>query len=223
MLNNIAFDLDGIVANFSKPFKLWAKNEYGIEFIEKPQFHWGTIPKITDKMFKRIIAEFIRTEGQRSDLIKINVFPDGYDLVRYVWEKSCDPIYFVTARDKSTAGATYDWITRKFPSLDFALSIVSSGGDKWRYLERYDCFIDDRRKTAIDIAGRGKIVFMPRTHYNQLDDVDGFIWLCTGRSRFPVYYDDGCWVPPFQKDGAIIILDSTAALLSGRFDHLIFK
>jgi hypothetical protein len=101
MIPNVAFDVDGILANFSQPFRYWVKEMYGIEMIGTGNFNWATSPEIPEKAFKKIIAEFFEFE---SDMITQLV--DGYHLVRYVYDKTASPITFVTARHISGAGET---------------------------------------------------------------------------------------------------------------------
>ena len=189
---NIALDLDGIVANFLEPFKIWLKQKYDIERLETGKYNISTSPEITNKMTKELIAEFIRCDNPR-----IPVLPEGKALVEYLWNKCPYPLYFITARDISTAGATHRWIKRNFPGIDFALSIVNSGSDKWRYLDNYDCFIDDRRKTALDLAERGKIVFIPSREYNNIST--------------------------HNMNGKIIRLSNSDDITTGLFDDIIFK
>jgi hypothetical protein len=213
---NIAFDLDGIVCNFSNPFIYWVREKYGLTMIPTTNFHWESDPPINQKTFNRVIAEFIEFE---SDLMP--VFPEGAELVEYVFNTTRKPITFVTARERRTAGSTHEWLWEMFPGLDFFLAVVPSGADKHRYLNRFDCFIDDRRKTCLDLASRGKVVFMPQRHYNILNvDHIGKDYIVTPPSIWKL--------PDWPLQGQsqthqIILLDSTDQLASGRFDNFLFK
>lgn len=164
MKPNIAFDIDGIVAKFAAPFQVWADQKYGFTFTEQDGFHWSSDQGIPDRAFMAIIAEFIR---ENSDLIR----PDlaGASLVNYVWNATKRPITFITARDYSTVGATDGWMRHWFPHIDFVCITVKSGKDKWRYLDDFGVFVEDRRRTAVDLAGIGKMVIMPARKYNRLD------------------------------------------------------
>lgn len=209
---NVAFDIDGIVANFEDPFREWAWEKYGLLFIETGRFHWGVNPKITEKMFTEIIAEFICYGKPEIPVL------DGALVVEYLWQKCPDPLFFLTARDISTAGDTHEWIAENFPKIDFMLSVVKSGTDKSRFLERYGAFIEDRRKTAIDLARMGKVVFMPIRDYNTL----------SGEYDRPVFTPDDWMQYNFRetarlKAGAIILLNKTSDLINGLFDFILFK
>jgi hypothetical protein len=219
MHSNIAFDLDGVIANFSSPFCYWVTQMYGVKMIPTHNFHWECHPEITDKMFERIIAEFIEFE---SDMIP--VLPEGAELVEYVWRNTLKPITFITARHPRTSGATHTWINQMFPHIDFFLAVVPSGSAKYRYLDRFDCFIDDRRKTCIDLASRGKVVFMPQRHYNPLQITYGSGPYGDYNATPPSIWRLPGWPEKGQSQThQIILLDSTDQVASGRFDKFIFK
>lgn len=200
MRPNIAFDIDGVVAKFADAFVPYAKKRYGLEFIPKDVFHWDVEPDITPLLFEKLIAWFIRDHSN-----KIKSYGGGSDLVDYVWQKTCKPITFITARHEMTVAASHSWIRAYFPSIDPIIITVDSGTDKMRYLNDFDCFIDDRRRTALQLVLRGKVVFMPKRKYNwpigTLLDCDNFKAI---------------------KDN-LILLENYDAILSGAFDHLIFK
>jgi len=209
---NIAFDIDGIVANFSDPFQVWASEKYGLAFAQTGKFHWQVMPEIPEKMFKEIIAEFISYGEPEITLL------DGALAVDYVWSKCHEPILFVTARDISTAGDTYEWIAEHFPCIDFMLSIASDSAAKYRLIGKYGAFIDDRRKTAVDLANSGKIVFMPMRSYNELGSM----------YQFPIFTPDYWGSTVFENTadlsrGAIILLEEASQLTSGEFDHIIYR
>lgn len=218
MIPNLAFDLDGIVANFSQPFIYWAKQRYGLKMIPTNKFHWSTEPAITDKMFTNIIAEFIAGEGKEL----IPPLRDGAALVDYMYSSALRPITFVTARHPSTAGATFGWIMKHFRNIDFRLSIVRSGTSKYRFLDDFDCFVDDRRKTAIDLASRGMVVFMPMREHNfigpEMIDHGKFqvsppqVW------RNPAWADLGR-----DHKHQIILLNDLEEMTTGRFDFMLFR
>ena len=104
-------------------------------------------------------------------------------------------------------------------STIFKTQLLISLSDKWRYLDNYDCFIDDRKKTAIDLAKRGKTVFMPKREYNNFipEDFDGSYSVVTRAE----------WVRSdnfkLLNDGRLILLSGTSELITGRFDDLIFR
>lgn len=214
---NIALDLDGCIANFSEPFIAWVAKKYGVTMIPTNQFHWAAYPYIKPQMFEEFIAEFIR-DGDP----EIQPKQDGALLINYLWEEDPRPILFVTARHPSTAGATHNWIRKFFPQIDFMVAIVNSGSSKWRFLDQYDCFVEDRRKTCLDLASRGKTVFMPMRKYNSIKPGDyGRYDVLTPdqwkafRPQYPTNYNyDG---------GRIYMLNSLSEITEGSFDRLIFK
>ena len=211
---NVAFDIDGIVANFETPFREWALEKYGLTFVETGHFHWEAEPFVTNKMFTEIIAEFISYGEPDIPIL------DGALVVDYLWRKCPDPILFITARHPSTAGDTHEWIKEQFPKIDFLLAVVGSGSDKHRYLNEYGAYIEDRRKTVIDLASRGKVVFMPMRSYNKVN-------LDWSEYSFPIFTPND-WMSHTFDDadlsrGAIILLRDTVQLTNGLFDHILFK
>jgi hypothetical protein len=220
---NVAFDIDGIVANFEEPFREWALEKYGLTFVETGHFHWEAEPFITNKMFTEIIAEFISYGEPEIPIL------DGSLVVDYLWRKCPSPILFVTARHPSTAGDTHEWIKQHFPKIDFFLAVVDSGSDKHRYLESHGAFIEDRRKTALELANRGKVVFMPMRSYNSIVDYRGSgKWTLTKIPNFPIFTPSDWKSYAFEatadfSKGAIILLRKTADMTNGLFDHILFK
>lgn len=196
MKPNIAFDIDGVVANFSGAFVPYAEQRYGIRFIPGPKFHWEVEPDITPFLFEKLIAWFIRDHSN-----KIKALEPGAELVDYVWNKTQKPITFVTARHEMTVSATHHWIKSYFPGMDFVSITVDGHADKIRYLDDIDCFVEDRRRTVIELAEAGKTVFMPMRHYN-----------------WPMPDD----ISDYAKAG-IIPLENLSTVTCGSFDHLIFK
>jgi uncharacterized HAD superfamily protein len=196
MRPNIAFDIDGVVANFSDAFVPYAEKRYGIKFIKGPKFHWDVEPDLTPFLFEKLIAWFIRDHSD-----KIREMPPGAELVNYVWNKTRKPITFITARHEMTCSATHHWIKSHFPRMDFVVITVNGHSDKIRYLDGIACFAEDRRRTAIELAEAGKVVFLPMRHYN-----------------WPMPDD----ISDYAKVG-IIPLSSLSTVTGGSFDHLIFK
>ena len=207
MKPNIAFDIDGIVANFSQGFLVWVEEEYGLTFTSGNQFNWSSDQGIPDKTFKRIIAEFIRDHSYL-----INPLKDGANLVRYVWEKTSRPITFITARDGSTIQATHSWLNFHFPAIDFTCVTVKRGSSKYRYLDEFDCFIDDRRKTAVDLAGIGKVVFLPSRQYNVIRQSERVL---------PINYAS-LWDDEINSH-SVVLIGECDDMTDGVVDELIFK
>jgi hypothetical protein len=93
------------------------------------------------------------------------------------WRGDNDPIRIITARPSQLcANDTYKLCER----LGVPFELIMTGNpntmqpgqpdvDKFDYLHRYRFFVDDRRKTAIELSERGKFIYMPKTVYNKLD------------------------------------------------------
>lgn len=199
MIPNVAFDIDGVVAEFAKPFKKWAGKKYDLRFRETGNFHFEIIPEVPALLIDKIVAEFIAKHSR-----KITPRIDGLALVDYVWSKTSKPITFVTARDILTASATHYWIQVYFPAMDYVAIIVKNMGEKIKYLDNFTSFVEDRRKTAIHLAMAGKKVFMPRRPYNSLEGMpERMGGLSPGKN--------------------IIVVNTLQELTTGEYDYLLFK
>lgn len=197
MQPNIAFDMDGVIADFSSGFLPWVEEKYGIVCTPRDRFYWKIQPKESAIGIKRIIAEFIREHHHL-----ITPLRDGSSLVYYVWEKTKKPITIITARDHSTIQASHDWFREWFPRVPHIIITVKSMMDKINYLDNFDTYVDDRRRTVVDLAIDGKTVIMPRRIYNM-----------------PV--TDHKLLHPLNQ--RMIIVESLKLITNGSFDHLLFK
>lgn len=200
MRPNVAFDIDGVVANFADPFVKYAEERYGIKFLPSQKYHWDTEPEITPMLFEKLIAWFIRDHSN-----KIKTKSDGENLVDYVWRNTKKPITFVTARHEMTVSATHHWLKHTFFGIDFVLITVDGHSDKIRYLNDFDTFVEDRRRTVLELASLGKKVIMPVRHYN---------WPL----RKQAYQEFGV-----DLMDNILPVESLNKLTDGTFNHLLFK
>jgi len=196
MQPNIAFDIDGIMANFIQAFIQYAKKHLDLEVETTDHFSFKTDPYIGDDVLSCAIATFIRQYGYR-----IQAMPDGLALAEYVWNKTQKPLTFITARDQSTIQSTHVWLRRRLAGLPFIAINVAGHSDKIIYLSNFDTYVEDRRRTVLELAAYGKTVFMPIREYN-----------------WPLPAD----TPPTLL-GRIIPVESLETIMNGSFDHLLFK
>jgi hypothetical protein len=107
--------------------------------------------------------------------------------------------------------------------IDFRLSIVKSSTSKHRFLHDFDCFVDDRRKTAIDLATRGYVVFMPMRDYNYI--APGMVNHGKFQVTPPAVWRNPAWADlgPGDHSGQIILLNDLDEMTTGRFDFMLFR
>jgi uncharacterized HAD superfamily protein len=196
MQSDIAFDVDGVMADFAQAFIQYAKEHLGLDVESTDHFDFITTPHIDGNVLSSAIAEFIRQYGYR-----INPMSDGLILAEYVWNKTQKPLTFISARDRSTIQSTHNWLRKHLKGLPFVSINVEGGTDKIIYLSNFDTFVDDRRRTVLELAAYGKTVIMPIRAYN---------WPLPPNT-------------PQRLLEKIIPVESLETITNGGFDHLLFK
>jgi len=137
-------------------------SEYDIKHIEGNEppvdFQW-------DLFFYRLFVEKWDLIGPVDDYVS--------DFLSLVYGDGSEVIKVVTARPLGALihNATSMTLGKIFPDIDFSIDVVSTS-DKFRYLQGYNIVFEDRRRTCIDLAERGKLVFMIDRTYNQIEPTD---------------------------------------------------
>jgi FMN phosphatase YigB (HAD superfamily) len=161
-LSNVAFDLDGTLIKTMPVFEriLWEK--YQAKVPEVREFKIFTEP---DLPFEKIVECF---NESFSYVDEFEIIPGAQELLQKVYSLTDnDPIRIVTARTFDAAADTYKLCERICQGIDWEVVIVKNSKDKWKHLHNYKFFVDDRRKTALELASHDKLVLVPRKHYNQ--------------------------------------------------------
>lgn len=162
-LINIAFDLDGTLIDIIPTFKkvLWEK--YKAKVPKYEGFKIKTNPHLEYDKIKECFLEAFK----RIDDIKI--FPEAQEFLHKLYKLADgnDPIRIVTARPLTSANDTYKICEKICKGIDFEVVIVEDSDNKIKYLNRYDYYVDDRRKTALHLTSFGKKVYMLKKEYNQ--------------------------------------------------------
>ena len=81
--------------------------------------------------------------------------------------KTEDSIYFVTQRPKKYASETFQLIQRFCP-YPFKVAMCDSSDDKYKYLTDYKYFVEDRRRTALQLAQESITVYVPPRSWNKM-------------------------------------------------------
>lgn len=162
-LIDIAFDLDGTLINIMDPVERLLFEKFGAKIVHPDGFQLHTEPFLEDEQ----IWECINEAYEFHDEIKI--YPGATELLTKLYSLSDnDPIKIITARPpKRAANTTYKYVSERLCDLPYELVIVSDN-DKLPYLHRYTYFVEDRRKTAIQLAEAGKKVFFLKRKWNKL-------------------------------------------------------
>ena len=172
-LLNIAFDLDSTLADIMPVYEEILFEQCGEKLCDIRKFQIKTENDLPwselEKCFKLTYQCWDRIE----------FYPGTKEFLRELYRAAdSDPIRIITARPSYIcANDTYKLCSR----LDIPYELIITGTpttnlpgqpevNKFNYLNRYNFFVDDRRKTAIDLSSRGKYVFMPTMNYNILDN-----------------------------------------------------
>lgn len=165
----LKFDMDGVLVKFGElAEKIF--NEYGYQVIKGSGFHWQTVPELSNNRiwgyFKQAYVEYDRLEAH-----------DGaQELLRYVWQMTGSPIHIITARPSDYASETQLALERLF-DVPFLLGMTShdvdgtgAGSTKHLYLEPNDIFVEDRRRTVLQLEDVGIKTILVRRDYNEIEN-----------------------------------------------------
>lgn len=159
---DIAFDLDGTLIWLMPVVErlLWEKHKVRVPKSRK--FRVTTEPEIPfEDLWDCFYEAFTCID-------EIKVVPGATELLRKLHLLSDnDPVKIVTARPLKAANDTYKLVKKVCPDFPYELIIVEDTENKKLHLNRYHYFVDDRRKTALDLAEHGIKVYLPICNYNQ--------------------------------------------------------
>jgi hypothetical protein len=157
---NIAFDLDGVLVDIVTPIKEKCISILGSEMLDTNSYQIQTNPPTSmTQIWKVFDAVF-------EDYKKIPILPGIENFIDLLFSMTNDPIRIVTSRPVRVATATHKLIQR-FCKVPYVCIITGNSKEKYRYLNNYSFFVEDRRATAIDLAIRGKHIFLIDQIYNR--------------------------------------------------------
>lgn len=157
---NIAFDLDGVLVNLIPRVDYYLKEMFHSSLIVGDSFRFSSDPPLSmTKIWKAINAAIY-------DYKNLKTFSGVEQLLDDIYIDTGMPIRIITARPIYTIEATYRSV-KSFCNAPFEI-VLSSPEDKWKHLMQTQVFVEDRRKTALQLASKGKIVFLVNRKYNQI-------------------------------------------------------
>lgn len=196
---NLEFDLDGILIDYHSVLEWHLANNYDTKMISTGKFHFGTDPEMSVVELEDAIYSAMDFTG------KIKPHPGAHEVLKELYRITGEPIKIITARPKNKVVQTVASIDRVLGDIPYLFAMVDSGMDKPKYV-RSKCFIDDRRRTAIDMASRGYTVFMPEREYNlPIDPGEHYAVWENGKVRH-----SGRWG---RNDGHIFVIKDIESLL----------
>jgi uncharacterized HAD superfamily protein len=173
-LLNIAFDLDGTLIELMPTFERILFEKHNASIVQHDSFKILTEPELPWSVLEQVFFDAFEC------IDEIQVYPGVYEVLNKLYtESDNDPIRIITARPAwKAANATYKLVNKVCQDVPFEIVIVGTPdnthmigpmAEKHTYLNRYDYYVDDRRKAAIELSEKyNKRIFMPNKRYNKL-------------------------------------------------------
>ena len=160
---DIAFDIDGCVVNLMQQLSRYLSAYAGAKIIDHNQFNFFTSPAISKKELWQYIYNCYE------DYKNTPVYPGAKELFHNLYYLVRKPITFVTSRPVNAATQTYKLMdTICIPP--YTISFAKAPYHKRDFLHGFKYYMEDRRKTAFELANTGKIkIFIPQYSYNKID------------------------------------------------------
>jgi hypothetical protein len=120
---------------------------------------WIT-PEITKNELYAILNLLYKNPGS------LPIIDKAAELCTNLYVKTTDPVVFVTLRSQGWATETHK-LVKRFCKVPYILIFADPRIGKLPYLNEIHYFVDDRRKTAMELAEAGKTVLMPIRDWNR--------------------------------------------------------
>jgi len=157
---NIAFDIDEVMVNFIHPVTKIIKNRgYKLTKIESFDLTKHITPDISKNKLHKIL------EIVYKDPDCVPIYNKAAELCTRLHVKTNDPILFITDRPIQWATQTHQ-LVKRFCRVPYIIAFANDFG-KLPFLNDVMYFVEDRKKTAMQLAENGKTVFIPKRDWNE--------------------------------------------------------
>lgn len=158
----LGFDIDGVLANTTDPLLELISINTNIDVRNTPCYD---IEKGVEGILSRkgVLEVF---DFVLKDTEAIYPYPGAREIVKWTFEQTEEPVHFVTSRALKHASVTHWWLQDICEDIPFFVSF----DEKFKFAKFFDWFVEDRRKTAIQLAEMGVNVIVPTRSYNDLPD-----------------------------------------------------
>jgi len=154
-----AFDCDGVILRADEIFRDHFECQ-GYSVIETGKFDYALDPEASPSAIGAMIDDCI---DRRT--IDMDPYEGVEDMFSKLYDQTFEPITVVTSRSPSFASATTLALNRVFKNIPFVTG-YTDGATKLFHLRNFPVIVEDRRRTAIQLAMVGKIVLVPKRSYN---------------------------------------------------------
>ena len=166
---SIAFDLDGVLIDLMTPIKAKIFEMYGVEYDENdPECCTYNLTHWMDLTSKELWIAF---REAYKDINTVPIYPGATELLAKLYERTNEPPMILTARPFDTADLAYKVVKKIAKKTPFSLILKHPLAHKSQYLKGYSVYVEDRRRTAIELSDLGFAVPLVRTHYNKIEDI----------------------------------------------------
>ncbi len=151
----LAFDIDGVVADIMSTFIALARERYQLDHIKYEDIVEFDLVRCL-QMEEVIVWEILDLLLNRPGDLAIAPMPDAVPVLTKLAEKH--PLLFVTARDKTEP--IREWLTSNLPEVPpTEIKIIATGDPeaKLAYLQAHGItyFVEDRLETCFQLARHG--------------------------------------------------------------------
>jgi uncharacterized protein len=151
----LAFDIDGVVADIMSTFIAVAKEHYNIHHIRYDDIVEFDLVSCLS-MDEAVVWEIIDLLLNRPEELAIDPFPGAVPVLTKLSRNQ--PLLFVTARDKPEP--IFTWLTKNLPEVSLEnIKIIATGDPETKidYLQAHGItyFVEDRLETCFQLARHG--------------------------------------------------------------------
>ena len=172
----IAFDLDGCLINLMAVFRRFLLEIHGVEIKSQKTFSLRSSTGLLSKDIWHLIHLSYK------EVKSTPIFPGATKLLTKLYEKTNEPPMILTARPFDSVDDTYAVVKKLMKKTPFQLILKHPKASKGQYLRGYKFFLEDRRKTALELSDLGFTVPLIKKAYNHIPDIDSYP---------NIYYVDG--------------------------------
>ena len=164
----VAFDLDGVLLDVMPCVQKHLNDLYGDagDLQDNGRFRMETVGGHSKTEIRKAI------DRMYCDLSGVEPEEGASAILNHLFLKHGKPIRVITARPHRCQMETEMALDRFFPGVEFDLRMAPGKSKHW-FLNSVDSFVEDRRRNAVSVAGRGIQVFLIDRPYNQMGPVAG--------------------------------------------------
>ena len=188
MALKIAFDLDGCLINIESVIRKLTTEIYNIEIKQFPKeidhFDFRMATGLRNNQLWpifRLAYKEIKTTP---------IFPGATELLARLYELSGEPPFILTARPFDAANETYAMVSKVAQGTPFELALKHPKADKSQYLSNYGFFVEDRRRTALELSKTEICTLLIERNYNYIEDLPKNIIYIKGVADLIPYVND---------------------------------